>query len=255
MTVGERIRVARKAKGLTQKQLGEACGIAEPTIRRYELGKLNPKYETLQKIAKPLGISVSKLYGVEPLSEDYLLYREEKYIRYEIKDPEEKEDALRHLEKNKREGLTFKQREIMSDAFDEVYHLLQKLGYTGFISETYPPPSNYDPEKYKVCKDERTGKYYICDFYDFFTLADDIQDYAIMKLQEYFSRSVSFVPDNPPAREPVDFWEHPEKYIQNYDKIGSTKPLQGETIQPTDKKSTAHPQTDKDPPKQGDKEK
>lgn len=61
MTVGERIRAARKAKGLTQKQLGEACGIAEPTIRRYELGKLNPKYETLQKIAKPLGLEAWQL--------------------------------------------------------------------------------------------------------------------------------------------------------------------------------------------------
>ena len=61
MTVGERIRAARKAKGLTQKQLGEACGIAEPTIRRYELGKLNPKYETLQKIAKPLGLEARQL--------------------------------------------------------------------------------------------------------------------------------------------------------------------------------------------------
>ena len=40
MTVGERIRAARRARGLTQKALGEACGIAEPTIRRYELGKL-----------------------------------------------------------------------------------------------------------------------------------------------------------------------------------------------------------------------
>ena len=61
MTVGERIRAARKAKGLTQKQLGEACGIAEPTIRRYELGKLNPKYETLKKIAKPLGVEAHQL--------------------------------------------------------------------------------------------------------------------------------------------------------------------------------------------------
>ena len=56
MTVGERIRAARKAQGLTQKQLGEKCGIAEPTIRRYELGKLNPKPDTLKKIAKALGV-------------------------------------------------------------------------------------------------------------------------------------------------------------------------------------------------------
>lgn len=67
MTIGDRIRKARKAKGYTQKQLGEACGIAEPTIRRYELGKLNPKFETLQKIAKPLGVTSGYLQGYEIL--------------------------------------------------------------------------------------------------------------------------------------------------------------------------------------------
>lgn len=56
MTTGDLIREARKKAGFTQKQLGELCGIAEPTIRRYELNKLNPKRETLQKIAKPLGV-------------------------------------------------------------------------------------------------------------------------------------------------------------------------------------------------------
>lgn len=65
MTVGERIRAARKANGLTQKQLGEACGIAEPTIRRYELGKLNPKFSTLQKIGKALHVTASYLQGYE----------------------------------------------------------------------------------------------------------------------------------------------------------------------------------------------
>lgn len=47
--------------GLTQKKLGELCGIAEPTIRRYELGKLNPKIGTLNKIAKALGVPVTEL--------------------------------------------------------------------------------------------------------------------------------------------------------------------------------------------------
>lgn len=75
MTVGERIRAARKKAGLTQKELGERCGIAEPTIRRYELGKLNPKIETLKKIAKPLCISWFELYGdskeqLEAIQED-----------------------------------------------------------------------------------------------------------------------------------------------------------------------------------------
>ena len=61
MTVGELIKKNRLEKGLTQKQLGEMANIAEPTIRRYELGKLNPKYKTLQKIADALQIPVFEL--------------------------------------------------------------------------------------------------------------------------------------------------------------------------------------------------
>lgn len=63
MNSGDRIRAARKDRKLTQKQLGELCGIAEPTIRRYELGKLNPKYETLQRIADALDIHIYVLLG------------------------------------------------------------------------------------------------------------------------------------------------------------------------------------------------
>lgn len=61
MTVGERMKQIRKEKGLTQKQLGERANIAEPTIRRYELGKLNPKFETIRKIADALEVSVYTL--------------------------------------------------------------------------------------------------------------------------------------------------------------------------------------------------
>lgn len=63
MTIGERIRSIRKSRNLTQKQLGELAGIAEPTIRRYELGKLNPKYETIEKIAAALHTSTGALLG------------------------------------------------------------------------------------------------------------------------------------------------------------------------------------------------
>lgn len=64
LTVGERIKKARIEKKLTQKKLGELCKIAEPTIRRYELGKLNPKYETIQKIAKALEVTPQYLLGI-----------------------------------------------------------------------------------------------------------------------------------------------------------------------------------------------
>lgn len=47
----------------TVQALGEACEIAEPTIRRYEAGKLNPKIETLEKIASALHTDVETLRG------------------------------------------------------------------------------------------------------------------------------------------------------------------------------------------------
>lgn len=61
MTVGDNIRAVRQRIGLTQKQLGEKCGIAEPTIRRYELNLLNPKFDTIVKIAGALGVSASHI--------------------------------------------------------------------------------------------------------------------------------------------------------------------------------------------------
>lgn len=56
--IGEDIKRTRKYRGLTQKKLGELCGIAESNIRKYENGKQNPKKETLQKIANALNARV-----------------------------------------------------------------------------------------------------------------------------------------------------------------------------------------------------
>ncbi|RIV21668.1 XRE family transcriptional regulator [Fibrisoma montanum] len=54
--VGQQIRDARKAKGLTLKELGEKVGVAESTFSLYESGKQNLTIETLQKIAEALGV-------------------------------------------------------------------------------------------------------------------------------------------------------------------------------------------------------
>lgn len=61
MTVGENIKRIRKGKGLTQKKLGELCGIAESNIRKYESGKQNPKIETIDKIAHALNVPLAQI--------------------------------------------------------------------------------------------------------------------------------------------------------------------------------------------------
>lgn len=45
---------ARTARGMTQKQLGEALGVPQPTIARWESGDHNPSHGSLKKIAKAL---------------------------------------------------------------------------------------------------------------------------------------------------------------------------------------------------------
>ena len=61
MDTKDYIKQIRLEKGLTQKRLGELSGIAEPTIRRYETGKLIPKMLTIKKIAKGLGVPPADL--------------------------------------------------------------------------------------------------------------------------------------------------------------------------------------------------
>lgn len=76
MTVGENIKHLRKEKKLTQKKLGELCQpkISESTIRKYELGILNPKIETIDKIAKALNVPRNDLLDWKDIPEvvDYV---------------------------------------------------------------------------------------------------------------------------------------------------------------------------------------
>lgn len=65
VTIGKNIKRIRKEKGMTQKQLGELCGINEANVRKYELGKANPKIETVNKIASALGVTAFDIMGVD----------------------------------------------------------------------------------------------------------------------------------------------------------------------------------------------
>ena len=57
--VGKKIRAFREFRGYSQIQLAELSGINVGTIRKYELGILNPKPDQLEKIATALGLNVS----------------------------------------------------------------------------------------------------------------------------------------------------------------------------------------------------
>lgn len=64
--LGENIRKLRTSSGLTLQSLAEKSGVGKGTISEIENGKvLNPKTETLQKIAFALSTSIDALTEIE----------------------------------------------------------------------------------------------------------------------------------------------------------------------------------------------
>lgn len=69
--IGDNIKYFRKLRGMTQKELGDKCNMADSMIRRYENGGSLPKEENLTKIAQALGVSSFQLRmrGIENTKE------------------------------------------------------------------------------------------------------------------------------------------------------------------------------------------
>lgn len=55
--VGSRIRFIRKAKGLSQAELGEKVGLTADRVQKYENGIRKPKPELIQEFATALGVN------------------------------------------------------------------------------------------------------------------------------------------------------------------------------------------------------
>lgn len=57
MTIGQKIKIARSLRGLTQKELGFLVGLSDVRIRQYEIDARTPKQGILKDIANALGVS------------------------------------------------------------------------------------------------------------------------------------------------------------------------------------------------------
>jgi transcriptional regulator with XRE-family HTH domain len=57
LTLGQRLRAARKTAGLTQKQAAKRAGVFQASISCYERGKTAPSFEVLRKLARAYGVS------------------------------------------------------------------------------------------------------------------------------------------------------------------------------------------------------
>ena len=74
--LGQRIRDARKAKGLTQEKLAELLGIGTSNISYIETGKFSPSMENFEKLVEVLEVEPYELYTFESLKPAEEMVRE-----------------------------------------------------------------------------------------------------------------------------------------------------------------------------------
>ena len=61
--VGENLKAARKARGLTQKQIAFELGKHQPDYSEYETGKIQLDYEKIVYLCERLDITPNELFG------------------------------------------------------------------------------------------------------------------------------------------------------------------------------------------------
>lgn len=63
--LGERLKIARIRKGLSQEQVANIVGKKVGTISSYETGNVTPSVEILMKLAAAYSVSTDYLLGIE----------------------------------------------------------------------------------------------------------------------------------------------------------------------------------------------
>lgn len=71
-SIGERLRIARKEKGLTQVELAKRMKISSVGISQWESGTRNPKKETIMRLATVLDVPFS-YFGTDAFDDDEAL--------------------------------------------------------------------------------------------------------------------------------------------------------------------------------------
>lgn len=64
-TLGERLRVFRHTKNLSQEKFAELAGLDRTYVSGLERGKRNPSFLMLIRLSESLGVKPSKLFGEE----------------------------------------------------------------------------------------------------------------------------------------------------------------------------------------------
>lgn len=64
---GQRVKSLRVGLGLSQQRLAETIGKSVEWVRRIELGRASPSFETISALARALGVEPGQLFGDLPV--------------------------------------------------------------------------------------------------------------------------------------------------------------------------------------------
>ena len=93
MDISARLKSVRKSKNMSVYKLSQLSGVSETHIRDLERGDRNPSFDTLDRLSKPMGLSLSELFNE---SDD---------VAYLNKNERELLECYRMLAKDKAAGL------------------------------------------------------------------------------------------------------------------------------------------------------
>lgn len=91
--IGNKIKMLRKSKRITQFDLAEQLGLNRATISNYEVGRRNPSLPELKRIGEYFGVGLD-YFGVAPTDDVFDLIARAKNV-FESEDvPKEQKEAL-----------------------------------------------------------------------------------------------------------------------------------------------------------------
>ena len=67
MNLGQRIKKARKEKGLTQEKLGELLGVTKGAVNNWERNSDEPTFKNVKNLSEVLGVSIVSLISDEDI--------------------------------------------------------------------------------------------------------------------------------------------------------------------------------------------
>lgn len=93
--IGERLRMLRKNKGISQEKLADTLGLTKSTVSLYEKNKTEPNDKIKILLAQYFNISIDYLIGV--IDEEVCYYSEKNFLKYPNEMSEEEETLIKEF--------------------------------------------------------------------------------------------------------------------------------------------------------------